>query len=531
MNFRLNIVLLSISILISTNVVNAVPPTISVSWSTSPSPVLGTDYNVITSSPASADYPNVELLTPSLTWKIWSTDSDNPSSIGDIGVISCPVAGNFGVKILDNSNNAAARDVKGVNLIPTSGSNYSNVTGGHITGDLSGPFKVQKSSGGSGGELSGNFIIDGKVTSTGSVEVPLISSLLDVFGDFEGNIVIGTIDNDTVRVRGSLSGDVDIEEAIADGNLMVFRNVASSSAIVIHDMTGDSTASFAWQDGEGASPEYTFAGDLLLENGIPAGAYVDIEGYTTSTSSINLNGYDLAGQLDTADGGLANISGIDEVSGGLWLGVGFQGITYSGNLTVGSVAAAGYIWSYSGSLYGTIHVNGNMSGAIGIEGNVLGNGCFGNIEIDGDMSGAMYIVDLRNTAEIKVDGLLSGDVYIMNGTVGGSLINVVEGIDSGGSIVVNENRQNSDADGTIYIGLISHTPPTPSVIFDGSIKIKDNVAHTNGGDLTGAITVRGCHATSANLDICICGTNSGTVTIAQSGCSPTVTWSCVSGCP
>ncbi|MEK6677370.1 MAG: hypothetical protein AABZ47_17175, partial [Planctomycetota bacterium] len=73
----------------------AADPVINVAWDElGDPPALGTDYTVQTSSPASADFPDVTLITGSLTWRIWSTDPDNPDGLGDIGVISSPHADN-----------------------------------------------------------------------------------------------------------------------------------------------------------------------------------------------------------------------------------------------------------------------------------------------------------------------------------------------------------------------------------------------------------------------------------------------------
>ena len=74
-------------------------PTIHVAWDEATPPVLGFDYEVDTTAPASPEFPDVRLLFGSLTWRIWSTDPDNPDGIGDIGdigVISSPAAHNFG---------------------------------------------------------------------------------------------------------------------------------------------------------------------------------------------------------------------------------------------------------------------------------------------------------------------------------------------------------------------------------------------------------------------------------------------------
>lgn len=68
--------------------VHAAPPVINVRWDGGGSPEQGTDYILSSAAPASPDFPNIELITGRLDWRIWSTDTDNPEGIGDIGVIS-----------------------------------------------------------------------------------------------------------------------------------------------------------------------------------------------------------------------------------------------------------------------------------------------------------------------------------------------------------------------------------------------------------------------------------------------------------
>ena len=136
-------------------------PEIHVSWATG-TPVEGYDYDVETTGEGSPDFPNVKLYTGNLTWKVWSTDTDNPDDIGDIGVISCPAAANFGVKIENGDNDGpGAREVKAINLEPTNVANYSTLTGGEMTGDLTGNLTVVQDGSSNGGEV--NLTIGGDV--------------------------------------------------------------------------------------------------------------------------------------------------------------------------------------------------------------------------------------------------------------------------------------------------------------------------------------------------------------------------------
>ena len=97
-----------------------------------------------------------------------------------------------------------------------------------------------------------------------------------------------------------------------------------------------------------------------------------------------------------------------------------------------------------------------------------------------------------------------------------------------GTLVINDAAGNNDADGNIVVG-VDATPLQP-VKFDGSILIKDNGAGAY-GDLVGDLDIFGCHETSADLDVCVCGSTIGTISISQHGCANQVVHSCVSGCP
>ncbi|MCH7845164.1 MAG: hypothetical protein IH850_04970 [Acidobacteria bacterium] len=78
-----------------------------------------------------------------------------------------------------------------------------------------------------------------------------------------------------------------------------------------------------------------------------------------------------------------------------------------------------------------------------------------------------------------------------------------------------------NADGDIRVG---PTSGMPNIVFDGCIHIYD--AALGGGALNGKIIVRGCHATAADLDICIDGPDNNNVIIQQTDCPNQVDWSC-----
>ena len=116
-------------------------------------------------------------------------------------------------------------------------------------------------------------------------------------------------------------------------------------------------------------------------------------------------------------------------------------------------------------------------------------------------------------------------------TASGSLISLPGGLGPNGIVTVNDTQGGFNASGTIHIGRDVQNGQE-IVTFDGSIRIMKKLLGPGGGLLLGVIKVVGCHATSADLDICICGDNLGTVEIVQDGCDPQVGWSCISNvCP
>lgn len=139
---------------------------------------------------------------------------------------------------------------------------------------------------------------------------------------------------------------------------------------------------------------------------------------------------------------------------------------------------------------------------------------------------------LRGYGRVSIDGLLTGEISVGLGTTPLTLIHIIEGIGSAGDIVINDTEGDYDANGVIHIGESPVDPDDmPDVTFDGSILIKKESGGGGGGDLNGDIRVAGCHATADDLNICICGTINGQVSIKPTNCSNQVSYSCVSGCP
>lgn len=171
-----------------------------------------------------------------------------------------------------------------------------------------------------------------------------------------------------------------------------------------------------------------------------------------------------------------------------------------------------------GDLSGSLQIAGDLSGDV----KVLG-AATGPLSVDGK---------LATTGRILIDGVCSSTIRVKHITQALSLIRLAGGLGSGGLIDINPNGSSTDtAAGTLYFGSAATiSPPLPPVTFDGQVRINH---FTGGATWDGSISVNGCHATNAPLDICICGTNSGSIRIAQSGCPVQVptTPTCSSSCP
>lgn len=223
-------------------------PTVHVTWNQAGSPpILGTDYLIDPSVPA---YPNVELITGSLNWRIWSTDPNVEGGVGDIGVISCPHAQNFGIKILTPSGGQGAREVVGMNLQPTSVSNYSRIVDGNFSA-LTGFLYLQKSEDGAGGNIGslhvetvgfGNvLLIPGGVTGNVTIDAMSDYSAVVLGADtVSAMLTIAEIGENALLAVEKISGQVNIG-AMYSGAEVTISKLAFSSALDVGDMVDGSS--------------------------------------------------------------------------------------------------------------------------------------------------------------------------------------------------------------------------------------------------------------------------------------------------
>jgi len=343
------------------------PPTIHLAWDESPQPIEDYDYFIDDTDP---DFPDVELVTGSLTWRIWSTDPDNPNEIGDIGVISSPYPENFGVRIMTPQGGQGARTVRGINLDPSDAANYSRLTGGRLD-DLSGGLVLQQSSGGTGGDIAGEVLI---------------------FGDVDGEVTVGAIAgafaDAYLVIYGTVSDNITVADRLDLGHLAIWGNIPADVTIRVGELLNESSVALGYGvDGS------EVAGDLVLEDGIAEDSSVVIPGKLMTTGTIDLDGNPVAGSLSLWQGGGGNIIDGGAVTGTVslvatWL---FSDLyRYSGTASFASLSGT-IEFNSGGSLSGTVEVTGDVSGAILLESHPsLGGGELaggGRILIGGDLSG------------------------------------------------------------------------------------------------------------------------------------------------
>jgi len=179
---------------------------------------------------------------------------------------------------------------------------------------------------------------------------------------------------------------------------------------------------------------------------------------------------------------------------------------------------------------GDLFVGDDFLGSLDVDGILSGD-----VDITDDMAGTINALDDMD-GQLLVGGSMSGDfhcdeylnglVQIVEATTSTSNIDLVLGINSGGTVEINSGGGDFDANGAIEVG----TSSSGNIEFDGNIRIF-KCAGSSGGDLEGTIVVRGCdYSDGSAFDICICGNNNGVVKLYQKSCTWTHTWSCVTGC-
>ena len=477
------------------------------SWDGGGDPEEGIDFSVDYDCEGCSDAPLVTLLNADLDWELYSEviSSGAAANIGDI-VLSNSGGDDFEVTIANGTGSGAA-NVDTIDLDDVSFTGYSTIKGGLIGGNLTGGLTVVQDSGGNGGEVT--LVIVGDVS--GPMTIPVLKSLI-IDGDVSKKIdVTVEMDGTGFSTLGSFTTTGELEIAdIVSGD--IFFNKVSE----------------------------TFAGILDLENGIPSGTQVKFLTPLTADGVLDFGGGGVAGFLRILTDNAADVIDGGAVTGSATMSGGLTG-DYSGSATFGSVSSTGSIGVGGvGDLEGAITVTGNMSGRISVSDDVTTSS--GLIDVQGDLrgditiggevgsdasvlvGGALVAPALGGIGTIVVTGTIAGIVSIDEQTDDKTLSQAVAGLT--GKILVNDSEGNFDAGGSITIGPIVPPSPLNNVTFDGCIHIFDDSGGLTGGSLDGDVTVVGCHATDADLNICADGGDNGNIRIKQTGCANQVDWSC-----
>jgi cytoskeletal protein CcmA (bactofilin family) len=384
-------------------------PTITVTWDCAGTPTDPYHYHVDYTNPS---FPDVELKAECESWKVKSVDGDNP---GDIGEITATGAYNYGLSITDGNNGAGAREVKKIELNPQgdgSDAKYSNLTGGSISGDLTGALTLKETSGGSGGDLS--LTIDGDADGNISAhEISFLSIGGDLTGDLEvdeitGSLSIGDDSLGTINI-GELSGSLTISDEVSAPVYIISGGSGTITAGTVKALmkldqsdSYDGTATFGAVDASG----------YVVTCGAAIGGTIHITG--------NVAGW-VAATLNTGEDGLEDGALID-IDGNL---SGYVSVTED---AVGDIEIGGDITST-----GQILIHGDMEGDVTVEGDVVGDievddNMVGDIEAD-DISGSLSIggnayghVDLQEfTGSVDVTGDVNFSWFIVWGDGSGDI--------------------------------------------------------------------------------------------------------------
>ncbi len=434
-------------------------PVIHVAWEEPGGPpVQGTDYEIYTTDP---NYPDVELITGSDTWQVWSTDPDNPGGIGDIGEITSPHDQNYGLKIEDDLEGPGARYMQGIVLDPTDPANYSNLTGS-ITGGLAGDLFLQRSSGGQGGICT--FSIGGYVS--GAITIPVVD-LLTI-----SSVVVSTAYIDDVTgsldigfLLGSTGGSLTVTGDVSPGATITVDSVLSTGTTITFGMSSD------------------LAGTLNLPGGLGYGQYLYVYGTFDAPGEIDLG--DVSGWVDITSGSGAVTAGTVTSTGMLSLATG--GPPFTGTAHVASVESGGYVMTQAADLTGHVHILGDLDGTVAltgpphIGGNLLSGG---SIEVGGAVTGYVTVQNAMLGGTIEVWGSMDGNLIIGLG-IGGDVAGYVylygggSGDVTGGTVVANA-----------FVSLSEAGPPFTGTAEFSSVDLFGYVV-TDAADLNGLLWIKG----------------------------------------
>ncbi len=382
-------------------------------------------------------------------------------------------------------------------------------------------------------------------------------------GDLPGTISVGAIKGSgAIRVEGDLTGAITVAGTvgggiyageISSGHLLIGGDVALGATIDIDAIGGPSPSGGPSVRCNNSAA--VFAGALRFASGIGANAFVEIQAKLDSTALIDLFGGDLEGQLFLAGGsGLIDNIGVIRDTG-LLLSNPPIGSTFAGTIVAGEIDEFGIIRFEGGKVDGAVKISNDLrglvmwgpgdllkAGTLNVGGDVTATGqirfyqaapdfsgdCAGVVSISGDLAGVIAADGLLTaTGRVDVYGQVTGSIDLARGMKTGGQLRM-RGLAASGLVQVNSVPSGNQAlGGLIRVDGNFGGIPAQFVTFDGRIRVNPQDL----GIWQGTIAVVGCHQTPTPLDICVCGTDQGTIRLVQSLCPTQVTVQCGDPCP
>lgn len=470
-------------------------------------PEEGTDFVFLFDDP---DNPGIEFRRGSAgevtrRWRVWSWDSSTYQNPQNIGTLTATGEWNYEVTVLQPDGDPGALNVLEFDLDEHDPDFFSTVFG-QISGDVVDLFQLQRSSGGSGGvgtmtigdDLLGDLTMygagTGGFTIADDVAAGVTITLQRGEGFTIGDQVVGQQPNYVV---------IDIDDGIHNGDF----TIEGLTIDLIVNIDGTVTGG-AFQIGDAPATTFITIEEMGENAELNLGSLLDsyeeelqtavikIKSDLPASASINAPDLNLAGGITFEDDTPAR----KDIDGTITLG-GYNA-TIKARDQDGTIDILG---SFGNS--GHLDLTGTLKGDL-----LVGGNCRAPIDCD----------KLGVNGRILIDGTCEADITVTQGTNATSLIQIIERLDTDADIVINNGGGDNDANGDIFIGdpdeYCLTCEPGP-VYFGGGILVND-------GNLDGDITVVGCHATQADLEICVDGAINGSIIIFQPDCQYEVGYSC-----
>jgi hypothetical protein len=356
-------------------------PLVCVDWAGGLPPQSDQDFHIDFVTDASN--PGVEFRTGNNGWKVWSQISrtnSTPANLGHIRIDPTLPTSNFSAKIAHGPLPGAA-NVASIELVKSGWTGHSNIASGSIVGSLHGDLAVQDSNG-------------------------------------QGGLVYLTIDD--------LDGDLTIPKLRV---LEVKGAVSANSTVTVHDFAIERRAEFNTAGG-------SFAGDLLLPNGLALTSMLAIHGHLTDTALVHV-----ASGTSSLQGSVSFYGGSSPASvinmGILRSRFNLFGATYLGAANMQSITGQSTITIEGATLNGQINVNGNWGGRLNLVDGIFGpqalvsigdelttsaslnfypqpGGMSGDILIGRNCNGAIRIHNESMAGEIHIGSVMNGSLCAGN---------------------------------------------------------------------------------------------------------------------